>query len=88
MPIYEYVCNECSLQFELRRGFGEDSGAQCPKCSGEGRLLFRPVPIIFKGSGFYITDSRAKNSNIGDNGSKEESKEDKEDKKEVADRTE
>jgi putative FmdB family regulatory protein len=77
LPIYEYECTRCSCQFELRKSFGENSGASCPKCQGEGRRIFSPVPIIFKGSGFYVTDSRAKNSNIeSDNGSKE-SKEEK-----------
>ncbi len=62
MPIYEYRCSLCSCDFELRRKFGDDSGASCPKCSGEGHRIFSPVPIIFKGSGFYVTDSRARNS--------------------------
>lgn len=64
MPIYEYECTKCSHQFELKRSFGEDSGAPCPRCKGEGRRLFSLVPIIFKGSGFYITDNRAKNGNL------------------------
>lgn len=62
MPIYEYRCCSCDHKFELRRKFGEDSGAPCPNCSGEGKRVFSAVPIIFKGSGFYVTDSRAKNS--------------------------
>ena len=65
MPIYEYKCNTCSFQFELRRNFGDDGSAPCPVCSAEGRRIFSPVPIIFKGSGFYITDSRAKNGTLG-----------------------
>ena len=64
MPTYEYQCKECSCQFELKRSFTEDGGAPCPKCHGEGRRLFRPVAIIFKGSGFYVTDSRGKNGNL------------------------
>lgn len=58
MPIYEYECIRCCLRFELRRHFGEDGGAPCPQCQGEARRIFSPVPIIFKGSGFYITDNR------------------------------
>jgi len=58
MPIYEYECEKCRLKFELRRHFGEDGGAPCPQCHGDAHRLFSPVPIIFKGSGFYVTDSR------------------------------
>ncbi len=72
MPIYEYRCSVCSCDFELRRRFGDDSGASCPKCNGHGQRVFSPVPIIFKGSGFYVTDSRARNSaGEGFNGAKE-----------------
>jgi len=73
LPIYRYRCQSCSCEFDLRRSFGEDSGAPCPKCKGEGRRLFLPVPIIFKGPGFYITDNRAKNS--AGEGANEEKKE-------------
>ena len=58
MPIYEYECEECRLRFELRRSFSEDGGISCPKCAGYAQRLFSPVPIIFKGSGFYVTDNR------------------------------
>jgi len=58
MPIYEYECERCSLRFELKRRFGEDGKASCPRCQSKAHRLFSPVPIIFKGSGFYVTDSR------------------------------
>jgi putative FmdB family regulatory protein len=58
MPIYQYVCSKCNTKFELRQGFNDDSVANCPKCKCEARRLFVPVPIIFKGSGFYVTDSK------------------------------
>jgi len=61
MPIYEYECERCSCHFDLRRSFS-DSGnedASCPRCQGKTRRLFSPVPIIFKGSGFYVTDKAA-----------------------------
>lgn len=85
MPVYEYKCTKCSHQFELKRSFGEDSSAPCPICEGEGRRLFSPVPIIFKGSGFYVTDNRAKNGNLemnaaskeDDKGSKDKGSKDK-----------
>lgn len=58
MPIYEYRCTKCAHEFEVRRGFSENSSTPCPNCQGEGQRLFSPVPIIFKGSGFYCTDHR------------------------------
>jgi len=60
VPIYEYKCNDCSTQFELRRSFGDESESPCPNCKGKTRRIFSAVPIIFKGFGFYITDSRKK----------------------------
>jgi len=59
MPIYEYECKSCCLRFELKRHFGENSGASCPQCQGEARRIFSAVPILFKGPGFYVTDSAA-----------------------------
>ena len=58
MPIYQYSCSKCNTNFELRQGFNDDSVAACPKCKSEAKRRFVPVPIIFKGSGFYVTDSR------------------------------
>ena len=62
MPIYEYECEKCSFRFELKRRFSEDGSGFCPRCGGQARRLFSPVAIIFKGPGFYVTDSR-KNHN-------------------------
>jgi putative FmdB family regulatory protein len=61
MPIYQYVCSKCNHKFELRQSFGAESATSCPQCHNGAQRLFAPVPIIFKGSGFYVTDSR-KNS--------------------------
>jgi putative FmdB family regulatory protein len=58
MPIYQYVCSKCNTNFELRQSFNDESVASCPKCKCDARRLFVPVPIIFKGSGFYVTDSK------------------------------
>lgn len=58
MPIYEYQCEECSTQFDARCGFDERTEARCPSCDGRTRRLFSVVPIIFNGSGFYVTDNR------------------------------
>jgi len=59
MPTYQYQCDSCGHQFELRQSFHDKPVAVCSLCCGVARRLFSPVPILFKGSGFYITDSRA-----------------------------
>ena len=56
MPTYEYECQSCSLRFDVRKGFHDNSRVNCPQCQCEARRVFLPVPIIFKGSGFYCTD--------------------------------
>jgi putative FmdB family regulatory protein len=58
MPIYEYECGHCHFRFEMRHGFDEKPQAMCPQCQGRARRVFHSTPVIFKGSGFYITDSR------------------------------
>ncbi len=58
MPTYEYECSKCSSRFELRRSFSDNSLVSCPHCGCDARRIFSPVPIIFKGSGFYSTDYR------------------------------
>lgn len=71
MPIYEYQCTGCHSKFEIRKGFGENSGASCPMCQSQAHRIFSPVPIIFKGPGFYITDSGNNHNDHRDNGAKE-----------------
>ena len=58
MPTYEYECSLCHFHFERKQGFDEEPIAMCPKCQGKARRVIHSVPVIFKGSGFYITDSR------------------------------
>lgn len=58
MPIYEYKCEKCGLCFERKQNFEDEPVAACPRCRRKVRRVIKPVPIIFKGSGFYITDSR------------------------------
>ncbi len=58
MPTYQYRCLDCKLQFELKQSYHDKPVADCPSCHGIARRLFSPVPILFKGPGFYITDSR------------------------------
>jgi len=70
MPIYEYECGHCQFRFEMKQGFDEEPEAMCPQCQGRARRVFHSAPVIFKGSGFYITDSRkCQGSEIGKEGS-------------------
>ena len=58
MPIYEYECELCHFHFERKQGFDEEPIAVCPECQGKVRRVIHSSPVIFKGSGFYITDNR------------------------------
>lgn len=58
MPIYEYQCESCSIRFERMQHFDDEPLKECPECGGPVHRLIQPVGIIFKGSGFYITDNR------------------------------
>ncbi len=62
MPIYEYECGSCHHRFEVKQGFKDKPQAKCPQCKEIARRVFHPTPIIFKGSGFYVTDHRPSES--------------------------
>jgi putative FmdB family regulatory protein len=62
MPTYEYECGHCSYRFDIRQSFDDEPLAMCPQCQGKARRIFHPAPIIYKGNGFYITDSRKNNT--------------------------
>ena len=62
MPTYEYRCTECGIVFERFQHFSEEPIKTCPECNGPVQRLFHPVGIIFKGSGFYVTDHRGNNA--------------------------
>ncbi len=63
MPTYEYACAECGERLEAVQKFSDDPLTVCPACAGTLRKLFSPVGIVFKGSGFYRTDSRSSSVN-------------------------
>lgn len=64
MPVYEYECESCSVRFEKVQRFSEDPLKQCPDCGGRVHRVIQPVGVIFKGSGFYVTDNRGKSSTM------------------------
>jgi putative FmdB family regulatory protein len=72
VPTYQYSCTECGHFFEAVQSFSEDSLTVCPECSGRLRKVYNAVGVVFKGSGFYRTDSRASASD-GSSSSKSES---------------
>ncbi len=59
MPTYAYACTECDHTFEIVQPFSEDSLTVCPECGGRLRKIFNAVGVVFKGGGFYRTDSRS-----------------------------
>jgi putative FmdB family regulatory protein len=58
MPLYEYECADCRTHFEVRQRVVDDPITVCPSCGGSTKRVLHPVGIIFKGSGWYVTDSR------------------------------
>ena len=57
MPTYQYACTACDHEFETVQSFSDDSLTVCPECKGEIRKVYTAVGVVFKGSGFYKTDS-------------------------------
>lgn len=58
MPLYDYECVNCGKVTEVRHGFNDTYAQPCAACGGPLKRVINPAPIIFKGSGFYVTDSR------------------------------
>ena len=71
MPTYQYRCTECGEDLEAVQKFSDPALTTCPTCSGQLRKVFNAVGVVFKGSGFYRTDSRSgsKNDSDGDSSS-------------------
>ncbi|MFP4321680.1 MAG: FmdB family zinc ribbon protein [Anaerolineales bacterium] len=73
MPLYQYRCRACGHELEARQKFSEDPLSECPNC-GAPNGLYRVVQaagIVFKGSGFYITDSKGSTENLTGSGKKD-----------------
>lgn len=65
MPTYQYACTECGAQMEVVQSFSDDALTVCPECEGRLRKVYSAVGIVFKGSGFYRTDSgKSSNSSV------------------------
>ncbi|NKY34409.1 FmdB family transcriptional regulator [Nocardia speluncae] len=66
MPTYSYACTQCDNRFDIAQSFTDDALTVCSECSGTLRKLFNSVGIVFKGSGFYRTDSRSGSSSASE----------------------
>jgi putative FmdB family regulatory protein len=62
MPTYEYACLQCGEHVEVYQSFTDEPLSVCPNCGGQLRKVFHPAGILFRGSGFYKTDSRSGSS--------------------------
>jgi len=72
VPTYQYACTECGDRLEVVQRFSDDPLTVCTACGGKLRKVFSPVGIVFKGSGFYRTDSRSGSASTAEaNGSKD-----------------
>jgi putative FmdB family regulatory protein len=72
MPTYTYKCDSCGHDFEAVQRFADDPLTECPQCGSAIRRVIQPVGVVFKGSGWYITDSRTKSSGDGEESRKKE----------------
>jgi putative FmdB family regulatory protein len=68
MPVYEYACKSCGHRFDLKQSFHDEPVATCPECGAHVQRVLHPAGIIFKGSGWYITDSRQPSGGEKSNG--------------------
>jgi putative FmdB family regulatory protein len=65
LPTYGYRCEQCGQEFDVWQRMSDEPKADCPSCGGAGKRLFFPAGIVFKGAGFYKTDSRKSSSSDG-----------------------
>jgi putative FmdB family regulatory protein len=62
MPTYVYECEDCGVRFERLQSYTDVPLKDCPECNGHVHRVIQPVGVIFKGSGFYVTDNKGKSS--------------------------
>jgi putative FmdB family regulatory protein len=72
MPTYVYECADCGVRFERLQSYSDAPLRDCPECNGHVHRVIQPVGVIFKGSGFYVTDNKGKSSTGIPGGKKEE----------------
>jgi putative FmdB family regulatory protein len=72
MPLYAYQCKDCGVRFERRQGFDDPAITVCPECEGAVHRLIQPAGVIFKGSGFYVTDNKGSSHNVASSSTKSE----------------
>lgn len=76
VPTYEYQCSRCKAVYELRQGFDAETTHKCEECGkGTAKRILHAPKVLFKGSGWYVTDSKGKNPAAADSESKPESTE-------------
>jgi putative FmdB family regulatory protein len=82
MPVHTYHCEECDHEFDAHQAFSEDALSVCPNCGTEALYkVYKPALVVFKGKGFYVTDSKSASSTLssgsnnkpGSNGSNDKS---------------
>ena len=74
MPIYDYLCSECGHRFELKQSFDSEPIATCPQCRNSAARQFHAVPVVFKGSGWYVTDYGKRGANSDSHSESKDSK--------------
>ncbi len=77
MPTYSYRCDTCGHQFDAVQRFSDAALTECPECGAPIRRVIQPVGVVFKGSGWYITDSRTPQKEAGDSEAKPAAKDGK-----------
>ncbi len=79
MPLYDYRCQTCDHVFELRQSFSSEPVATCPSCNNGAQRVIHSVPVVFKGSGFYVNDyGKGRGGSSGSSSSSESKDSDKE----------
>lgn len=76
MPVYTYHCENCDHEFDERQSFSEENLKDCPNCNKKEVLykIYKPAQIVFKGSGYYVTDNKSKKSTMNKSSKTEEKK--------------
>ena len=81
MPRYDYECGTCHHTFELRQSFDSETTAECPNCQNVSHRKFHSVPVMFKGSGWYVNDYGKRGSSSDTSSDSKDSSEDKSESK-------